>query len=1100
MAFGALVSWLVVLSGSSSNGLQETPIISYGTLWMMLKVSLFAISLASFYAAITMKSLVRVKRGLLAASGVVAAGACAWTLLGGQSAQLGDSDLRILYQLIKGLVAGLILLVGAWLAFGKRAGIVVIHLGVGLLMVSEVFVGLKAVETQMLIGEGETSNFLMDPSTVELAIIDHNHPDHPGEDVVIVIPQSMLVEGEVIDDERLPFTVAVDDYFPNIEWVRPSADNPATHGLGVDGVMMPGTRGIQVREAERIVGTESRRDMPSAYITLKARGDDEQKIGTWLVSSVFDVPIPAEKFPTLSFPDQFVPLEEEDRWEIGLRQRRFYVPFEFTLRDIEVEFYVGSRSERSYEALVDVRNSADGFEQDNIKIWMNNPLRYAGYTFYQSGYIGDSRSGIETTTLQVVSNHGWMVPYLSCMIVLVGLSWQFGTSLVRFIDRRTRMAAMSRMSPIDVERQLTSNERQRIERDATLQAAGGSLAVFESIFPWIVAMAALGYLLVVVDLARVHRTAPGEFNTALFGRLPVADGGRIQPIDALARNTLLAVSDIQTFEVPQGDDFESRSAVEWLLEVATDSQDYQTLPIFRIDNDELLQQLGLEHRSGMRYSWSEFRERIGAIAEEHDQARELASDNQAVLTPYQRALVEFGNRIEAAQRLEGGFTFPWRAPGPGQNPLQVLMSQMASLETSAPKVVPVEDPVSGLGEWRPYSLIKTEVQLKESEQEMGAQLPPILQDVSADGGEYFVLMQKALTAYEEGDSLTFNGTVAQMHQLASEMDIPNFNRTRVSIEAFYNGVAPFLHAWVLSIVAFLLVGGSWLGWSEPLRRSAFWTMVLAFSLITLAIVARIYISGRPPVTNLYSSAVFIAFVGVLFGLVFECIYRNSMGLAVSTIAGILTLKVAHVLGSGGDTFAVLQPVLDTQLWLATHVVTITMGYATTYVAGLFGLMYLLSSFTAELFPHHVSDSQIGELKKNLVRMMYGTLCFALLFSFVGTVLGGLWADDSWGRFWGWDPKENGALIIVLWNALVLHARWDRIVRDRGLAALCVLGNITVSWSWFGTNALGIGLHAYGFTKGTLLWLGIFVASQVAVAGLALLPDRSQTRTEASGQA
>ncbi len=278
-------------------------------------------------------------------------------------------------------------------------------------------------------------------------------------------------------------------------------------------------------------------------------------------------------------------------------------------------------------------------------------------------------------------------------------------------------------------------------------------------------------------------------------------------------------------------------------------------------------------------------------------------------------------------------------------------------------------------------------------------------------------------------------------------------------------------------------------------------MVFAFSLITLAIVARIYISGRPPVTNLYSSAVFIAFAGISIriGLRMHLPELDGAG-CFHALAGLLTLESCPCLGSGGDTFAVLQPVLDTQLWLATHVVTITMGYATTYVAGLFGLMYLLSSFAAELFPHHVSDSQIGELKKNLVRMMYGTLCFALFFSFVGTVLGGLWADDSWGRFWGWDPKENGALIIVLWNALVLHARWDRIVRDRGLAALCVLGNITVSWSWFGTNALGIGLHAYGFTKGTLLWLGIFVGSQIAIAGLALLPERSQTADEVSSQA
>ena len=113
-------------------------------------------------------------------------------------------------------------------------------------------------------------------------------------------------------------------------------------------------------------------------------------------------------------------------------------------------------------------------------------------------------------------------------------------------------------------------------------------------------------------------------------------------------------------------------------------------------------------------------------------------------------------------------------------------------------------------------------------------------------------------------------------------------------------------------------------------------------------------------------------------------------------------------------------------------------------------------------------------------MIYGTLCFAIFFSFVGTVLGGLWADDSWGRFWGWDPKENGALIIVLWNALVLHARWGGMVKDRGLAVLAIGGNIVTSWSWFGVNELGVGLHSYGFTEGVLLALGIFIATQLAV--------------------
>ena len=173
--------------------------------------------------------------------------------------------------------------------------------------------------------------------------------------------------------------------------------------------------------------------------------------------------------------------------------------------------------------------------------------------------------------------------------------------------------------------------------------------------------------------------------------------------------------------------------------------------------------------------------------------------------------------------------------------------------------------------------------------------------------------------------------------------------------------------------------------------------------------------------------------------------------------------------------------MDTQFWLATHVVTITLGYSATYAAGLLGIVYVLRGvLTPSLSPR---------VEEELTRMIYGTVCFAIFFSFVGTVLGGLWADDSWGRFWGWDPKENGALIIVLWNALVLHARWSRMVEKRGLALLAVGGNIVTSWSWFGVNELGVGLHSYGFTEGVLLALGLFVASQLAVIGLGALPQR-----------
>jgi ABC-type transport system involved in cytochrome c biogenesis permease subunit len=138
-----------------------------------------------------------------------------------------------------------------------------------------------------------------------------------------------------------------------------------------------------------------------------------------------------------------------------------------------------------------------------------------------------------------------------------------------------------------------------------------------------------------------------------------------------------------------------------------------------------------------------------------------------------------------------------------------------------------------------------------------------------------------------------------------------------------------------------------------------------------------------------------------------------------------------------------------------------------------------------------------EREKNLSRMLYGTLCFGIFFSFVGTVLGGLWADDSWGRFWGWDPKENGALIIVLWNAVVLHARWGGMVKERGTAVLAIGGNIATAWSWFGVNELGVGLHSYGFTEGVLLTLALFAISQLAVIGIGCVPTRPRGSANAA---
>jgi len=290
------------------------------------------------------------------------------------------------------------------------------------------------------------------------------------------------------------------------------------------------------------------------------------------------------------------------------------------------------------------------------------------------------------------------------------------------------------------------------------------------------------------------------------------------------------------------------------------------------------------------------------------------------------------------------------------------------------------------------------------------------------------------------------------------------------------------------VMIFLLAAFSWMGFSRPLARSAFWILGLALVIHTFGLAARIYMSGRPPVTNLASSAIFIGWGMVIFATCLELIYRNGVGSVLAAIAGFPTLMIAQRLSLDGDTMKVLQAVLDTNIWLATHVVCITLGYAATFLAGLIGITYIVLGLFTKVLD--------GDTRKTLGRMMYGITCFALLFSFVGTILGGIWADQSWGRFWGWDPKENGAVLIVLANAIFLHARWGGLVKERGMANIAIFGNIVTAWSYFGTNMLGVGLHSYGFMSSAVMWLTLFIGSQLFFIGCGLLP---QDMWRSSGQ-
>ena len=344
-------------------------------------------------------------------------------------------------------------------------------------------------------------------------------------------------------------------------------------------------------------------------------------------------------------------------------------------------------------------------------------------------------------------------------------------------------------------------------------------------------------------------------------------------------------------------------------------------------------------------------------------------------------------------------------------------------------------------------------------------------------------------AYQNRDHAEFNGIVKKL-SAEFEKSAPSqwHDLKNLEPEHAFNGAQPFVTCMALYLMALVFVFLSWLIWQTPMQKTAVGLTTLAFAIHVLGLVVRIWIQGRPPVTNLYSSSIFISLGAVFFGLIFERIYRNGIGTASACIVGFGSLVIAHGffgmtdgLDSSGDTMEMLQAVLDTNFWLATHVVCITLGYVAMFVAGSLAIIYLLRGILDRRF-----DKKTG---RSISSMIFGITCFAVIFSFVGTMLGGIWADDSWGRFWGWDPKENGALLIVIWSAIVLHARFGGLAKDRGIAALAIFGNVVTSWSWFGTNLLQEGLHSYGFSEAGFIALMWFVASQLLFIAIAYIPQR-----------
>ncbi|QDT02479.1 Cytochrome c biogenesis protein CcsA [Rubripirellula lacrimiformis] len=1055
---GVVVAAIVVMAGHDSDGLQGTPPewMGYDKLWAGVLAGMAALGVAIGIAANKIQNTTLKPLAYVMAASIL--GVVVYSLFGGF--RIGEPGLRIVWQLTKGLGAGVILLVGCVMMFGKQGGNVLLHIGVGLLMVGQFVFGDRQTEQRLTMVEGDSTNAFINMDEVELVFIE----SMDDEDLVTAIPGTRLQiasGGEVISDPSLPVDVKVLAYYPNSTLVELPKDNLADTGFGLE---------TGAADRPKSGGVDAATNIASAYIELLDKQSGES-LGKHLVSQLLSDRTLLMR--TANSKDLFDSVAVGDKtYNVGLKFHREVKPYWIHLEDFRRTTYSGTQTPRDYSSFVRIIAEDTG-EDRKERIWMNNPLRYRGETFYQSSF-DTLPSGQEMTSIQVVRNSGWLIPYVACSITALGMLAHFLGTLTRFLKRRERET--------------------RKEREELAEFAGKRPSLWP-VYATVCGFGLFAAVLLVPWSAVMNQMRPADrmqsYDFYAAGKIPTQFGGRIMPLDAYARQTLKAISNKESLPLdtaPAGIKGRAQgrklSAIQWLMEVAIEKPELRFLPMFRIDADEVRSELGLERRQSKLYSLDEIAKEFGRVAQIVEAA--VAKDTSE-MTFKEKKLVELDRRTRQFTLTAAAF----QLPVPEEIPMaefQKVFPEATDADRQMVMLRQLQRRMEALKQMSAPAVVapgKNDIATSVNEPSWFAFGPAFFDhfrsvaggespqgDVGLPGIDSF---GKMIQAYAKEDPAKFNEAVDGQLDAVTDYPIPGYKPGMVSLERWMQsnwptGVAMMLYlaTLVMGLVYFLV--------DLPRLRQAVWgTLALAMAIHTVAIICRISITGRAPVINLYSSAVFIGWAAVLFGLVVERIFKYGIGNILSAAAGVMTLLVAYGLNSG-DTMPVLQAVLDTQFWLATHVISVTLGYVATMVAGTLGIGYLIAGWLG----------RDGKVMRDLYRCCYGAACFGILFSFVGTVLGGLWADDSWGRFWGWDPKENGALLIVIWNALMLHARWDGMVGARGFAGLAIGGNVVTAWSWFGTNELGIGLHSYGFTSGVLMWLSLFVGIQLAFVAIDLV--------------
>ena len=574
--------------------------------------------------------------------------------------------------------------------------------------------------------------------------------------------------------------------------------------------------------------------------------------------------------------------------------------------------------------------------------------------------------------------------------------------------------------------------------------------------------------------------------------IPIQEGGRIKPLDSFARNQSLAFYGKRKIK------HENLSAIDWLLNLFTHPEKGLDQKVFNLRNPEVVNALGLTWTNNFhKYSYNEL---FPGIEKQLPLIREIFEKKEVDRDVFESQLVEIYQNVMKFREIVSSLSCLL--------PLfSVYDSDLASnLHVEPGQLISYAHVMSHRGSLFETSqgiITKPESEWSISEKEIALLLYNLQQTSSDDFAKALKIIPPSkndssglwLSPWE-----LFDGRLIEPHQdkiikslesylLARfENNIENQNIALssyktglishvgkkvdfsiLSKERWLNEADLFTNSLVFYLLGFILLGISWMIKPVIFKNVAFCSIIIGFCLHTLGIYLRMVIMSRPPISTLYETVIFVGVVIVLISLIIEYIRKDGLGIFIGSISGSLLHYVGFGYAADGDTLEMLVAVLNSNFWLATHVTTIILGYGTSLMAGLIGHIYLIEKI-------RVPKDSVR--LKSIYNNMFGVTLIALFFTLFGTILGGIWADQSWGRFWGWDPKENGALLIVLWQLMMVHMRLSGLAKPDKFALGMVLNNIVVIMAWFGVNLLSIGLHSYGFASGIAVNLILFTLFEI----------------------